>query len=57
MTLPLAYSDAYFYPTIVLKEKEVLAKEIERIKNVTDLFENFEVGVYEGGKIDLGYTN
>ena len=57
LSLPFSEDSNYYYPTITIKDEEILQTEVERLKNITDLYESFEIGLYEGGKIDLGYSN
>lgn len=41
-------------PIVELKEWEEFTQKIDHIKNMTGLFERFELGMYKDGKIDLG---
>ena len=43
------------FPLIEIKEKKSFLEKVEQVKNATEMYEKFEVGYYQDGKMELGY--
>ena len=41
LSLPLSLDSNYLYPVLAIKEEKLLHHEVERIKNISGLYENF----------------
>lgn len=42
------------YPVFAIKEEGEFSHKIELIKNMTGLYERFQIGLYQDGKMELG---